>query len=211
MFLLRIHDQRKDWLYMIKKIQTLDESYQLYICDLHFSQNDVKKYKKKCVLAKGAIPSFKYVFICVKYYSSLLEFYVLHKDYFENFSLQTSNDIENNTSENDSLNFLESFDFLNNQEDPVQYAEPNLQMISITKEEYTNLKLGMLEVEKLKNVIDKMANIIKHKDAKLKEQQKTHQRDQKTNNNLSKLSTVIRTVYSRRFKSSLLQIFFILS
>lgn len=73
--------------------------------------------------------------------------------------------------------------------------EPDPQMISISMAEYNKLWQLVPEVERLKNVVVKMKHAIECKNTKLKEQQQTIQRDQKMNMNLSKLSSVILTIY----------------
>lgn len=57
----RIENSRKGWIDIIRKYQALDESYQLYICDLHFNQNELRKTNKKTTLYKSANPCFLYV------------------------------------------------------------------------------------------------------------------------------------------------------
>lgn len=50
----RINDKRKDWLDKIKQNQPLKETEHLYVCDLHFNENDIKKTTKKVILKKDA-------------------------------------------------------------------------------------------------------------------------------------------------------------
>lgn len=94
------------------------------------------------------------------------------------------------SSESESLNVFQNF-FLFLEEDP---SAPQLK--TITLEEYGKLMQLIPEVEKLKNVIRRMENVIKSKDQKMNHLQKTHQSEQKMNLNLSSLSNVINCGYA---------------
>lgn len=60
-FFLRINESRKVWIYKIKQSQTLDESRQLYVCDLHFDPSNIQRNRQKIVLRKNATPIIQYV------------------------------------------------------------------------------------------------------------------------------------------------------
>lgn len=48
---------------MIGRHQRLQENCKLYICDLHFNQNDIRQTDKKCVLQRNAKPFIMYVLL----------------------------------------------------------------------------------------------------------------------------------------------------
>lgn len=60
----RIHDGRKDWINIIRRHQSINESGRLlFICDLHFNPSDIQKHRTKTVLQKNAVPNIGYEFI----------------------------------------------------------------------------------------------------------------------------------------------------
>lgn len=59
--LFRINDGRTAWLTLIREHQPINKiGRTLYICDLHFNANDIKKSSKKTVLNKNAVPNIGY-------------------------------------------------------------------------------------------------------------------------------------------------------
>lgn len=48
----RINQGRRDWINIIEEKQTLNKHIQLYICDLHFHQNDLRKFEKNVLYEK---------------------------------------------------------------------------------------------------------------------------------------------------------------
>lgn len=88
------------------------------------------------------------------------------------------------SDESESLNVFQNFP-LCLEEDP-----SDSQLITITLEEYRKLMQLIPEVERQKNVIRRMADVIKSKDQKINQLQKTHQSEEKLKLNWSSLSNV---------------------
>lgn len=61
--LFRINEKRIQWIEIIERHQLLKKDAKLYICDLHFNQNDVHKKGKISVLQKNAKPNIMYVLL----------------------------------------------------------------------------------------------------------------------------------------------------
>lgn len=52
--------QRQHWIFLIEAVQHLDTEKNIYICDLHFNQNDLIEKGAKKRLKAHAVPEFGY-------------------------------------------------------------------------------------------------------------------------------------------------------
>lgn len=59
MKLFRITENRKQWIQMILAHQDLNINKDIYICDLHFHQNDLIKNGSRISLKPCALPQLK--------------------------------------------------------------------------------------------------------------------------------------------------------
>lgn len=59
MLSFRINDAKNEWKNIIRQHQELNKTGKLYICDLHFNEEDIQRHKTKTTLRKNAIPQFK--------------------------------------------------------------------------------------------------------------------------------------------------------
>lgn len=107
----------------------------------------------------------------------------------DNGSTCEDTNVEIADSEFELLNFMNNFEYVCEEDNSVQETDPNPQTISV--EQYRNLLKHMTEVNKLKNIIQKMSQTIKSKDATILELRKTIHHLQKKEIQLSSLSAVI--------------------
>lgn len=57
----RINDGRKKWINIIKRLQPLPTNKRLFVCDLHFNSNDIRKSASHTSLKKDALPCVRYL------------------------------------------------------------------------------------------------------------------------------------------------------